>query len=148
MAETVEATPDALDERVVRLPELREQLGSDDAEAQLSATLEIRRMVSVGTCAFGAGVHAWEWAWVSSHGRTGVVSSSQCAGKALCVTGRCACVTGDDPPIQSVIDAGVVPPLVEFLSHQDTSTDLLVRLCRGALALTVALTQRCCVLLR
>ena len=33
----------------------------------------------------------------------------------------------DEPPVQAVIDAGVVPVLVDFLRAPDTSTKLLVR---------------------
>ena len=48
MSATAPLTPDAVAERVRRLPELREQLGSDDPEVLLRATHDIRRMLSVG----------------------------------------------------------------------------------------------------
>lgn len=50
-------TPDEAAEIVARLPELRVELGSDDAAVQLRAARDIRRVVSVGTCVrVGAGV--------------------------------------------------------------------------------------------
>lgn len=57
-------SPDAVAvEIVARLPELREQLGSDDAEVQLRATHDIRRMMSAGTRVCWAVVCACEPVW-------------------------------------------------------------------------------------
>lgn len=53
MAETAPPTSDAVEERVARLPELREQLGSGDARVQLEAATDIRRVLAVGTCLGG-----------------------------------------------------------------------------------------------
>lgn len=43
-------TAEEVAEIVARLCELRAGLGSDDAEVQLRAARDVRRVVSVGTC--------------------------------------------------------------------------------------------------
>lgn len=49
-------TREAAAEILARLPELRADLGSDDAEVQLCAARKIRRVLSVGTCVLGTSV--------------------------------------------------------------------------------------------
>lgn len=80
------------------LPDLMEHMQSSDATTQRDATLNLRKMLSIGT---------------PHHTPLQLVTNTA-------VT-RCPIIshTDTDPPIQEAVDAGVIPLLVTFLSAAD-----------------------------